>query len=110
MSDYGMMQERVRVAAGRIAPQYVDVPAIYPAAGPPVAVGSVLQCTTGNWFGVPTSYAYAWKRDVATAIGSNSPTYTTVAGDSTHSITCVVSATNANGTTAAPASNAIAVP
>jgi hypothetical protein len=109
MSDYGMMQERVRVAAGRIAPQYVDVPAIYPAAGPPVAVGSVLQCTQGNWFGVPTSYAYQWKRD-AVNVGTNAATYTLVAGDSTHSITCVVSATNANGTTAAPASNAIAVP
>ena len=109
MSDFGMLKEQARVAASRIAPQYIDVPAIY-ASVPPAVVGSVLNCTLGNWFGVPTSYSYAWKRDVATAIGSNAATYTTVAGDSTHSITCIVSATNANGTTAAPASNAIAIP
>ena len=108
MSDYGMLREQVRVAAGRIAPQYIDVPAIYPTT-PPAVVGSVLNCTLGNWFGVPTSYAYQWKRGV-TNVGTNSNTYTVVAGDAANTITCVVSATNANGTTAAPASNGIAIP
>jgi hypothetical protein len=102
-----MLREQVRVAAGRIAPQYIDTPAIYGTA--PIVVGSVLNCTMGNWFGVPTSYAYQWKRGV-TNVGTGVNTYTTVAGDSGNSITCVVSATNANGTTVAPASNAIAIP
>jgi len=108
MSDYGMLREQVRVAAGRIAPQYIDVPAIY-ASVPPAVVGSVLNCTMGNWFGVPTSYAYQWKRGV-TNVGTNAATYTVVAGDAANSMTCVVSATNANGTGVAPASNAIAIP
>jgi hypothetical protein len=103
-----MLREQARVAAGRIAPQYIDVPAIYPSV-PPAVVGSVLNCTLGNWFGVPTSYAYQWKSNAAN-VGTSVPTYTVVAGDSGHSMTCVVSATNANGTTIAPASNAIAIP
>lgn len=105
MSDYGMLREQVRVAAGRIAPQYIDTPAIYGTA----AVGAVLTCTMGNWFGVPTAYAYQWKRGV-TNVGTNANTYTVVAGDAANSMTCVVSATNANGTTVAPASNAILIP
>jgi hypothetical protein len=103
-----MLREQVRVAAGRIAPQYIDVPAIYPTT-PPAVVGSVLNCTLGNWFGVPTSYTFQWKSNAAN-VGTGVNTYTVVAGDSTHSMTCVVSAVNANGTTIAPASNAIVIP
>jgi hypothetical protein len=76
---------------------------------PPAVVGSVLNCTLGNWFGVPTSYTYQWKSN-AVNVGTSVNTYTVVAGDSTHSMTCVVSAINANGTTVAPASNAIVIP
>ena len=108
MSDYGMLREQVRIAANRIAPQYIDVPAIYPTV-PPAVVGSVLNCTLGNWFGVPTSSTYQWKSN-AVNVGTGVNTYTVVAGDSTHSMTCVVTATNANGGTAAPASNAIVIP
>jgi hypothetical protein len=106
-SDYGLLREQVRVAAGRIAPQYIDIP--YVSSTLPVAVGCVLTSTVGNWFGTPTGYAYQWKRGV-TNVGTNAASYTTVAGDAACSMTCVVSATNANGTTAAPASNAIAIP
>lgn len=108
MSDYGMMREQVRVAAARLSPQYIDVPAIY-ASIPPARVGSVLNCTQGNWIGVPTGYAYQWKRGV-TNVGTSVNTYTVVAGDAGNNITCVVSATNVNGTSVAPASNAIAIP
>jgi surface protein len=59
--------------------------------------GSVLSSTTGTFTGNPTpTYAYQWKRG-ATNIGTNSSTYTLVAADSTASITCVVTATNALG-------------
>ena len=108
MSDYGMLREQVRVASGRIAPQYIDTPAIYTST-PPAVVGSVLNCTMGNWFGVPASYSYQWKRGV-TNVGTSVNTYTVVAGDAANNMTCVVTATNANGSTAAPASNAIAIP
>lgn len=108
MSDYAMLRDQIRIVAARLAPQYVDIPLVYPTT-PPAIVGSVLICTMGNWFGVPTGYAYQWKRGV-TNVGTNANTYTVVAGDAANNITCVVSATNANGTTAAPASNAIAIP
>ena len=60
-------------------------------------LGSVLSSTTGTWNGNPSpTYAYQWKRG-ATNIGTNSSTYTLVQADSTASITCVVTATNALG-------------
>jgi hypothetical protein len=86
-----------------LPPQQIDVPFVSQA-------GSVLTCTMGNWTGSPSGYAYAWKRDVVTTIGTNVNNYTIVGLDSTHSITCVVTATNGNGSTIATPSNAIAVP
>jgi hypothetical protein len=62
----------------------------------------------GNWNGEPTSYAYQWKRDGSADIGTGD-TYAVVAEDGGHSITCVVTATNAQGSTAAPPSNAVHV-
>jgi hypothetical protein len=93
------------VTGALAAPGNIDVP--YVSGLTPV--GSLLTCTQGNWAGTPSSYAYAWKRDGTTAIGTNANTYTTIAGDQTHLVTCVVSATNGQGTTAAPPSNGIRV-
>jgi hypothetical protein len=70
------------------------------------AVGTALTCTTGNWLGAPTGYAYQWHSGV-TAVGTNSNTYTLVAGDVGNNITCTVTATNSAGSTAAPPSNAV---
>ena len=92
--------------AGVLAPPgVVDTP--YVSGAKPA--GSVLTCTTGNWIGTPSSYAYAWKRNGVVAVGTNATTYTTVAGDVAASVGCIVSATNATGTTAAPLSNQIVV-
>ena len=63
-------------------------------------INSVLTSTNGTWTNSPTSYAYQWKRG-ATNIGTNANTYTLVAFDSTADITCVVTATNAGGSTPA---------
>lgn len=63
-------------------------------------LGSVLTTTNGTWTNSPISYTYQWKRG-ATNIGTNTNTYTLVAADSTASITCVVTATNASGSTSA---------
>jgi hypothetical protein len=71
-------------------------------------VGATLNCTMGNWGGQPTDYAYAWKSDGADVAGSGN-SYVVAPSDAGHSITCVVTATNAAGSTAAPPSNAIAV-
>ena len=92
-------------AAPTNPPVNIDVPLVTGSA----AVGATLNCTMGNWEGTPTSYAYAWKRG-ATAIGTDQASYVVVAGDAGASITCVVTATNAAGSTAAPPSNAVAIP
>ena len=63
-------------------------------------IGSVLTTTNGTWTNSPTSYTYQWKRG-ATNIGTNASTYTLVIADSTAAITCVVTATNAGGSTPA---------
>jgi len=63
-------------------------------------VNSLLTSTNGTWTNSPTSYAYQWKRG-ATNIGTNANTYQLVAFDSTAEITCVVTATNATGSTPA---------
>lgn len=83
-------------------PVNVDVPAITGNG----TVGSTLTCTMGNWQGEPTSYMYQWKSD-AIEMGTNENTYTVAATDAGHSITCVVSASNAAGSTTAAPSNAI---
>jgi hypothetical protein len=69
--------------------------------------GTNLTCTMGEWVGEPTSYAYQWQVDgVAGATGT--PLAVTAA-DNGKIYTCVVTATNANGVTAAPPSNAVTV-
>jgi hypothetical protein len=61
-------------------------------------VGDLLTTTDGTWTGTPTSYSYQWKRG-ATNIGTNANTYTLVTADADTNITCVVTATNATGST-----------
>ena len=69
-------------------------------------VADVLTTTDGTWTGTPTSFSYQWKRGV-TNIGTNANTYTLVSADAGTNITCVVTATNATGSTPAT-SNIIA--
>jgi hypothetical protein len=71
-------------------------------------VSQVLTVTNGNWTYVPTSYTYVWRRGATTIVGAAASTYTLVAADSGTTITCVVTAHNAAGATAAPPSNGIA--
>ena len=86
------------------------------AQGPPVNVdvphasltGATLSCTMGNWTGEPTSYAYAWHSD-GVANGATAATYPIQPEDAGHALACVVTATNALGSTAAPMSNAVTV-
>ena len=91
-------------------PAIVDVPYASANASPPI-VGTVASCTTGNWVGTPTSYAYQWQRNGTAIGGATASTYTLVSADTGgKQLTCVVTAANATGSTAAPASNAISVP
>ena len=102
-----------RTHAGEIAGLLADVVADL---GPPTnrdvplvwQSGQVLTCTMGNWDGEPTSYAYAWHSD-GVANGTTGETYAVQAGDVDHGLACVVTATNALGSTAAPMSNTVVV-
>ena len=88
-------------AAPTAPPANVDVPHVQQA-------GDTLTCTMGNWDGEPTSYAYQWKIGAAN-VGTDANTYAVTAADAGKTATCVVSATNALGTTQAPPSNGVVV-
>jgi hypothetical protein len=69
--------------------------------------GETLTSTTGTWTGTGTiSFAYQWQRNEVNISGATSSTYMLVADDDNTSITCVVSATDSEGTGTAT-SNAI---
>jgi len=88
-----------------------DVPAV---SGPDglssASVGQTLNCTMGNWDNTPDGYSYQWvsgSTNVGAATSNNS--YVVDPADVGQNITCVVTATNAIGSTTAPPSNPIAV-
>lgn len=60
------------------------------------AIGSVLSCTSGVWSPIGT-YVYQWKSGGANIAGQTGTSYTAVSGDVGKTITCVVTATNVNG-------------
>lgn len=72
-------------------------------------LGAVLTATTGTWTNTPTSYGYQWKRNGAVIAGATATTHTIVTADQATTITCTVTATNADGST--PATSAgLAIP
>jgi hypothetical protein len=72
-------------------------------------VGQALTCSEGTWTGSPTSYAYKWLRDGMAIGGAESSTYTVIAADEGHSISCEVTATNALGPKSTASSNSAAI-
>jgi hypothetical protein len=90
--------------ANEIPPVNTTVPALSGTG----TVGQVLTVTNGNWTYTPSSYTYVWRRGATTIGGAAASTYTLVAADSGTTITCIVTAHNAAGATAAPPSNGIA--
>ena len=73
--------------------------------------GNAVSVTNGTWNGSPTGYAYQWYyADTSAAIsGATASSYTPVAGDLGHTLRCTVTATNANGSTAASSNTSGAV-
>jgi hypothetical protein len=105
---------RMSSLAAGIITELSDIPGAPPTSAPvnvdvPFAsqTGGTLNCTMGNWQHVPTSYAYAWTIDGAAA--GTAADYAVQAGDVGKSATCIVTATNAVGSTAAPPSNPVTV-
>ena len=109
MSDFGRLQELARAAGVQVnPPSVVDIPVISPE---PAAVGDTLSCTMGNWNGMqgePAEYAYQWLSN-GTDTTATGASYSIPPGDDGHVITCVVTATNGAGSTAASPSNAVTV-
>lgn len=65
-------------------------------------VGQTLSTTNGTWSGVGTiTYAYQWLDDGVAISGATSNTYTLTAAEEGGFITCRVTATDDNGSTAA---------
>ena len=64
--------------------------------------GETLTSTTGTWTGTGTiTYAYQWKRDGADISGATASTYVLVVADDNANMTCVISATDTEGTKSA---------
>src|SRR5690349_20094075 len=65
--------------------------------------GSTLTAANGTWSNTPTSFTYQWQRCASDGTGcgdltgATNQTYTLVAGDVSHTVRVVVSASNADG-------------
>jgi len=99
LADLGVTGEGGGGPPATDPPVNVDVPVVTQAA-------SVLSCTMGNWTGTPTTYAYQWKLDGAD-VGTDSATHTVTPADAGTTATCIVTATNAIGST--PSSPSVGV-
>lgn len=86
---------------------------INPNIAPPaqLTLGVFLSCGTGTWRGAaPIAYAYAWQRDGSPIALATNSSYALVAADlGGKTLTCIVTATNADGSSAA-SSNKIWIP
>lgn len=100
---YGSMLESIPVVDPAFAlPVMRDVPHVQGSG----KVGEALTCTMGNWDGEPTLYEYRWLSDAPADLSAGS-SYVVAMTDVGHTICCVVTATNPNGSTAAAPSNGI---
>jgi hypothetical protein len=68
----------------------------------------LLTCTEGTWAEPVESYAYQWKRDT-TDIGTGSANYVVTGADVGKTLSCVVTATVANGVAGTATSNGVVV-
>jgi hypothetical protein len=92
-----------------VVTEAVPVNTAVPTISGTVSVGNTLTSTTGSWTGNPT-YAYQWQRGVANISGATNSTYVIQAADAESTLRCVVTATNAGGSTAANSANTVTVP
>jgi len=100
------MRSRLKFSAQRIGAMSGMLPPINLV--PPVVTGTrqqgqTLTCSTGTWTGSPTSFNYLWTRRGAQLQNGPSNTYVPLGTDVGYALTCVVTATNAAGSTTASA-------
>jgi hypothetical protein len=74
------------------------------------AVGSVVTCNQGTWSGFPTpTFSYDFRIDSISVQSGASNTYTPLIGDDTKTLTCLVTATNSQGSASEGASNSLVI-
>lgn len=86
-------------------PLFPPVNTVAPVVSGTPTEGQVLSCTQGTWSPAGTSYAYQWRRDGTPIGGATSTTYTLVTADVGTLVSCAVTATNTDGSSAPAASN-----
>jgi hypothetical protein len=75
---------------------------VLPAISGTTTAGSTLSTTNGTWTGtLPIAYTYQWKRNGVNIGGATSNTYLLALADLTTTITVVITAINAAGSTGA---------
>lgn len=72
-----------------------------PVLGGSTVLGESITSSQGTWGGSPTQFGYQWKRNGAVLAGETTNAHVVVAADQSRSLTCVVTATNGNGSTSA---------
>lgn len=73
--------------------------------------GSILTTTNGTWSGVPSpTFTYQWTRNGSNISGATSSSYTIQSGDAGATLRCVVTGTNAAGSSSATSSNSYTPP
>ena len=74
------------------------------------AVGTVVTCSNGSWTGSPSpTFSFDFKINGVSVQSGASNTYTPLIGDDTKTLTCLVTATNTQGSASEGASNSLVV-
>ncbi len=77
-----------------------------PSIAPATQTGGTLYCDEGVWTGGGLTYTFAWHRDGTAPVLGTASSYTAVAGDLGHLLTCAVTASNAKPSSTTATSNA----
>ncbi len=87
-------------------PHRVEAPQV---SGTP-SVGQQLTCLRGIWTGKPPpAFGYRWLRDGVSIASATAATYTVELADQGHLLSCVVTATNSEGSAEAESNNGVAI-
>ncbi len=81
-----------------------------PIVGGTISVGQTASCSSGDFSGGGLTYTYQWLRDGTAIAGATNRTYSIQGSDSTHLLSCKVTATNSKGSASATSAQTVPVP
>lgn len=88
----------------------LPVNTVLPAITGTTSIGETLSVSDGTWTSTGAlSYAYQWERAGTPIAGATSNSYTLIEDDAGHTLTCVVTASNAGGSTDAESAQTAAI-